>query len=376
MKKPVCKYLAPAGDFSGYGEASRNYICALDSVGVNVVTEICSYSNNKENFFGESYRLAKNLEGQAVPYDIKIVHVPCDAYLRYMEPCKYHIGHLFWETDRMSPEWVWNCNLMDEIWTGSEFNKQAFERSGVTKPIKVFPQAIDVGLAEEAYTPWKVPKFKGFLFYSIFQWIERKNPRALVKAYLNEFDARDSVGLLIKSYKDKFTEKERKDIIEEIWKWREELDKKDFPPIFLNTELMEKEDVFRIHSTGDCFVLPHYGEGWGLPIAEAVLFGKPAIATNRGGVHNWLTKECYYPLTFKEVNVSNMEFAPWYKTDQMWAEVDVSELQAKMRYVFEHRKEAKETGQRGQGFVKANFSFEAVGRMLKDRLIDIQKSLK
>ena len=371
-----CKYVSPAAAFSGYGDASRGYICALNEVGVELTTEIVFYDQNKNNYFGESFNIAKSLENKDIKYDIKIIHVPCDSYLKHLEPCKYHIGHLFWETDKMSPEWVWNCNLMDELWTGSEYNKQAFERSGVKCPIYVFPQAIDVTMPNRNLSKWEIPGHEGFLFYSIFQWIERKNPKALIEAYLKEFNKNDKVGLFIKTYIERFTVSEKERIIAKIWEWKRMFNKDNAPPIYINVELMDSIDVFRIHKTGDCFVLPHRGEGWGRPLAEAMLMGKPVIATNCGGIHDWLTRETYFPLTYNKVNVFNMEFAPWYRNNQKWADVNVGELQNKMREVYEDREMAKKTGKRAQDFVKSDFSYEAVGRRLKDRLNDIQKMLE
>ena len=376
MGKLAVKYVGPIQSFSGYGEANRTFIRALSEVGIDVTTQTLYYDNNKINFFGKDYEFIKTLENQPLNYDIKIIHIPCDSYVKHLEPCKYHIGHLFWETDRMSPEWAWNCNLMDEIWTGSEFNKKAFERSGVKVPIWIFPEAFDMAMVNVPFEKWEIPGHEGFLFLSIFQWIQRKNPKALISAYLSEFGVEEKVGLVIKTYKDKFGDLERNQISEQIWQWKRDLGKIKGPPIYLNVELMEKTDVFRLYETADCFVLPHRGEGFGRIIAEALAMKKPVIATNLGGVHDWLTKECYYPLSYKEVGVFGMDFAPWYRRDQKWAEVDVNKLRQKMRYVFEHREEAKETGMRGYQFVKDNFSYEAVGRMMKDRLIDIQKMLE
>lgn len=367
------KYVGPMSDYSGYSEANRNYVRALQKAGVNVTTQIFSYSNNQINMFGESFRTVKSLENKDIKYDIKVVHVPCDSYLKHLEPGKYHIGHLFWETDRMDPAWVWNCNLMDEIWTGSSSNKKAFEKSGVKIPIFVFPQAIDVGFAKKR-KKWKIKGVnkKTFLFFSVFQWIERKNPKTLIEAYLKEFKKSDNVGLLIKTYKEKFTKNERREIFNEIAAWKQNIGLDEAPPIYLNVEFMDKEDVWRIYETGDCFVLPHRGEGWGIPTVEALLFGKPVIATQAGGVYDWLTKECYYPLASREVKVKGMEWAPWYKSNQRWREINVGEVRTAMRQVYKNREEAKQKGKMGRFFVKENFSFDGVGRMLRARLEEIQ----
>jgi len=274
------KYVGPLSSYSGYGEANRTFVAALHSVGVDITTQIIHYDNNRTNYFGKEYELVQGLENSAINYDIKIIHVPGDSYLKHLEPCRFHIGHLFWETDSMSPEWVWNCNLMDEIWTGSEHNKKAFEKSGVRVPIWVFPETMDMELNLDKYKKWEIPNHEGYLFYSIFQWIERKNPQALVKAYLEEFNQDEGVGLLIKTYKDKFTHKEKSEIMAQIDAWKGEVGKPrdKQPPIYVNVELMDKVDVFRIHKTGDCFVLPHRGEGW-------CVLPKTKIHTNKGLVN-------------------------------------------------------------------------------------------
>ena len=198
QQKVNVKYTGPFGDPSGYGEANRNAIAALNAVGVSITTQRVTYSKGEIDY-GFTYELAQKLEGNPIEYDIKILHVPSDGYLQYLEPAKYHIGHLFWETDGMSKEWVWNCNLMDEIWTGGHIHKENFLKAGIKVPIKVFPQAIEADI--KVLRPIRVVHRSGFLFYSVFEWIERKNPKALLKAYWEEFQNDTDVTLLLKVYK-------------------------------------------------------------------------------------------------------------------------------------------------------------------------------
>jgi len=381
MSKISAKYCGCWDAVSGYGSANRNFIMALDTVGVELTTQRVSYSKNYgESFYGETYKLAQEKEGKAINYDIKIIHIPCDSYLRYLEPCKYHIGHLFWETDRMSPEWVWNCNLMDEIWVGDNFHKEAFEKSGVKRPVWVFPQPVNTEMTDRKIKRFMLKGVKDasndhFLFYSIFQWIERKAPKILLTAYWQEFANEKNVGLLLKTYKERYLPEEKKELLDQIRLWKSELNQATYPPVYFYSEFDDVDDVFRVHQTGDCFVLSHRGEGWSRCIAEAMVMGKPVIATQLGGIHDFLTKETYFPLKWKPINVFNMDWAPWYRKDQKWAEPDMGELRRLMRFVYENQGEAFQTAKRGQEFVKRNFSYEAVGRMLKDRLIDIQKMI-
>lgn len=373
LPRVTCKYCGPFGDYTGYGEANRNAIAALVDSGVEVTTERVIYTGSRLEY-GEKYELASKLEGKPLDYKIKIIHVPSDGYIRYLEPTKYHIGHLFWETSSLSRAWVWNCNLMNEIWTGGEYHKECFRKAGVKVPIYVYPQAINTEVAVEK--PFTVPGHKGYLFYSIFQWIERKNPKGLLEAYWEEFAGNDNVSLLIKTYGLNMEYKSFDKIRTDIAKWKSESKLKTFPKLFIYFELISSADIMRFHATGDCFVSAHRGEGWGIPQVEAMLTGNPIISTNLGGVHEWLEDgKNAYLLNYKMGNVFNMEFAPWYGQDQTWAEPDKDELKAKMRFVYDNPDKARDVGREAQKFVKDKFSYRTVGEQMKERLMEIQRTL-
>jgi len=371
-EKISVKYAGPFGDFTGYGEANRNAIRALVEAGVDVVTERVTYTT-QEYAHGKSYEIAADREGSSSEYDIKIIHVPSDGYLRFLEPNKYHIGHLFWETDSLSKTWVWNCNLMNEIWTGGDWHKENFRRAGVRVPIYVFPQAIDT--APILYKPFEVPQHKGYLFYSIFQWIERKNPEALLKAYWSEFQGVDDVSLLIKAYGVDLSPEEFGRIKSEIKRWKAELEFESYPKTLLFTEMLTRKDMMRLHITGDCFVSAHRGEGWGIPQVEAMSVVNPIISTGLGGVHEILSKKNSLLVNFTWSNVKNMDFAPWYGAEQRWADVDERDLRNKMKWVYENQEKAKGIGVAAKHFVNENLSYRVVGKQMSDRLFEINKKL-
>lgn len=362
------KYTGFFDAYSGMGNACRNYIHALATTGIPLTTELAP--NLSTTFdLGAPHKTAQYLHGKNINYNIKILHVTPDMILKYLEPMKYHIAHFFWETDKLPPQHVWALNLVDEIWTGSEWSKKVFKKSGVKTPIYVFPQPVE--------TNKDVPKFHvvnkpDFMFYSIFQWIERKNPRGLLEAYWKEFEGDDNVGLMIKTYKEKFTAEERLDIINTIRDWKKELQLSHYPQVHLYTEIMTKDDVLKFHSTGDAFVSAHRGEGWGVPIAEAMSLRKPVIATNLGGVCEYIPTDLWYPVDYRIIPIFNMEWIPFYLNDQKWARPTESDLRAKMRAVYENKDLAKETAKKAQKFVEKNMSFEAVGKLLKERLESIQ----
>lgn len=364
------KYTGPARDYSGYGEANRNDIGALHTAGVQVKTELPSYVRDSAEF-GRLGRLAVELEGNNIGYEYQILHTTPDQFKRHTEEGKYHIGRVFWETDRLPQDFAEPCKDLEEIWTGSQFNADAIRAAGVDVPIYVIPEAIDTDIGE--VKPYKMDA-PGFKFYSIFEWTERKNPRELLTAYWQEFENVDGVALIIKTYVDNFSIEKRQEIKQQIRKLKNQLGLKKYAPVYLYLDLMDRHQVYRFHASCDAFVSAHRGEGWGVPQMEAMLMGNPIISTNVGGIHEYLTDgedALLVPAQMVKI-IANTRNPRWYMPDMRWAEIDHDALRQKMRWVFEHQTEAKEIGLAGQKTTTQRFSLATVGAEMRARLIKIE----
>lgn len=360
------KYAGYLSAPSGMGEAARNYIASLSEAGVHLVSEfVPNLSLSKD--LGKAYRICRETQDSPITYDTKIIHTTPDVVRQHMEPMKYHIFHLFWETDRLPKWWVWELNhSVDEIWTGSLWNKRVFEKSGIKLPIYVFPQAIPTEITQAA--PFKIKNHQGFLFGAVFQWIQRKNPKALLHAYWKEFEHTDGVGLLIKTYKERFSSEEAQQIMDEIRSWKKDLHLSRYAPVYFCKNPLSKQDMNRLYSTIDCFVSSHCGEGWGIPIAEAMLAGKPVISTNLGGIHEYLPEKLWFPCSYEMGPVHDMDWVKWYEKDQRWGEIDEACLMRQMRSAFDFPERAKEKGKMAQEFVQSTFNYATVGKAMKERL--------
>ncbi len=369
----IC-YLAPCFDYSGYGEANRHFIMALDTAGVEVQVEPVTYCIDTADF-GKIGQRCRELVENKLEYRIKVLHITPDQYKKHMEPGKYHIGHLFWETSKLPKAFADGCNMMDEIWTGSETNAEAIRNSGVNVPVLVFPQPIEIDRpAQKPYTLMDTDP-DTFVFYSIFEWSERKNPVALIQAYLQEFTNKENVVLLIKTYIGNFQPDKMRFIRTELRKLRARFGEGG-ARILLYPYLMDRSQIDRLHATGHAYVTAHRGEGWGIPIVEAMLSANPVITTGYNGVNEYLTPETAWVLPFQMVRVQNMERnSQWYEENQKWADVSVDDLRAAMREVYMKPEHAEAVGLRAQDFVIENFNFAAVGAKLKERLEVIERKL-
>lgn len=367
------KYCGPALDYSGYGEANRHDIGALTAAGIDVIGEYTRHCLEIAEF-GELGALAQECATK-VPdqYQIKILHTTPNIYGRFIEPGKYHIGRVFWETDKLPPDFARGVAMVDEIWTGSEFNAQAIRNAGINKPIYIIPEAIQT--PAPSLEPFIVPNVEDFKFYSVFEWTERKNPLALLEAFWREFENTPGVSLTLKTYIDNFTPERRQAIRSKFTAFRSQLKLADTPPVYLYTNLLNRSEMYRLHATFDCYVSAHRGEGWGIPQMEALLMGNPVISTNCGGIHEWIEDGAYL-IPCSMVPVSNVDRNDiWYLPDQKWAEVNITELRAAMRDVFEDRVIAFQKAAIGQRTVINRFSLPAVGEVMRDRLETITKQL-
>ncbi len=366
-------YLGPLKDYSGYGEANRHFVAALDAAGVNVIPQLVSYTTEFSDFGPLGARIEPWFE-RTDPYRIKILHTTPNVFKRHLEPGKYHIAHFFWETDQVPADFANGLDLVDEIWTGSKANEDAIRKAGVHKPVYIIPQPVDLELEEQE--PYSIGDFNGQLFYSIFEWTDRKNPQELLQAYWEEFQAGENVGLLIKTYFRDFNLVNKRMIRHQIEQLKARSGLRKFPPIFLYLDLMDRKHIQRLHQTGDVYVTAHRGEGWGVPQVQAAVAGKPMIATAYAGCHEYFTQDTAHLIDYTMVPVRGMDHSSmWYSSDQNWADVDHAMLRQAFRDCYERPANAKEMGARARALVADRFSFGRVGELMRKRLAEIEASL-
>lgn len=368
------KWISASLDNSGYASCSRKYITGLlNSRKINLTLTNISFetiTSNHQTYFKkiEPY-LNKNLDTK-----IQVIHLTPDNYIQYDLSKHYTIGYTTWETDKLPPKWVDYINLCDEVWVPSSWNKECFIKNGVNKPIYIIPHIVNTSNLENINLINIGVNSSSYLFYSIFQWIERKNPLNLLKAYLTEFNPEDNVALLLKTYRVNSSLKEQEIIKNQIAAFKQSLQLSYYPPIIFFGDIMTSDDIKALHKTGDCYVSFHRGEGFGLTIAEAMGYAKPVIATNYSGNTDYMNKENSFLIDYQLSPVFGMIF-PNYDGKQIWAEPNVVDLKNQMRYCYENKQIANEKGKRAQEFVQQTLNEEKIINLIINRLNEINKTI-
>jgi len=370
----VC-YTGPFGDASGYGEATRNFIRALHEAGANIKTEKVEFTT--VTYEGKNKQIAEDLSDREVDYKVKIIHTTPDVYAQYMEKDTYNIGHLFWETDKLPSGWEVHCNKMDEIWTGTDLNKKAIVSSGVTVPVTVIPQAIET-IPLEAQ-PFIVPGIEesDLVFYSIFDWNDRKDPRTLLRAFWKQFKGHDDVKLIIKTHVASHDREGQKKILADIAAWKAEFPWKDKPKVAICTKVLTDEEKHRFHETGNVFVSSHRGEGWGLPQVEALVHKNAVVSTSLGGVHEYLNTKQYYPIKFELIDIKKV-YNKYYEPGMKWGQASEEHLQEQMSKIYEYHTTpskkfvlAAKAGS-GRNLITSIFNYKSIGIKMINRIEEIE----
>jgi glycosyltransferase involved in cell wall biosynthesis len=287
-------YVGVYRDPTGWGQAARDYILALDAAGVDVVPRPLKLDPHQAKL---PDRIRELEAGSSRGCDVVVQHVlphQMDYNGRML-----NVGLYATETsDFKSSAWAERVNAMDRAVVINRQSKAASEASGVTVPVSVVPHACDVTRYQKSYDCpdlLKPHKDRGeFLFYTVGEFTPRKNLVALLKAFHLEFDPDEPVGLVIKASRPGLSPAECRRAVEGLCEEVKRGLKLHGGPEHYKQEVVITDRVtdhvmLRIHAGCDCFVQPSRGEAWSIPAFDAMAMGRTPIVTACTGYLDYLS---------------------------------------------------------------------------------------
>lgn len=350
----------------GLGEVARNHLSVLQHLGVSTSVQDASFITHQRK---EALELKNQATENIHPVNLVCINAPeikhfIERFGASYFRTKYNIGSWWWEVEDLPSEWQREFYRFDELWVGTKFIKTNFDKVAPIPVHVVQPYVVPLQATPCREVLGFKPEEFVFLFaFDYFSCFERKNPVAIVKAFKRAFkDENARVKLLIKTTNaDKFKTK-AESLQREAGEDRR---------IVLLDKYCSKSELNDMIASCDAYVSLHRTEGFGLPIAEAMLLKKPVIATGWSGNLDFTTAENSLLVQYG-FSVNQEDYGP-YKVGMRWAEPDVEHAAKLMRVLYEDQAHARLLGERGAATVQELFGRDAVACAISARLESISR---
>ena len=370
---PKVLYISHMNENSGWGQAARDYILAMDAVGIDVVPRSIKMGNPTAII---PERIKTLQEKSSVGCDVVVQHV-LPHLMDYNGRFKKNIALYITETmgwyhsgwndliNRLDAAWVPNLDMLDEA-----------TENDVRIPVSYIPHACDITRYTRSYNRLEIEPTNGnFVFYTIGEFNRRKRLPALIQAFHREFTKNEPVSLVIKTNK---TGHQPKQLFDEVNKLCTEVkrayklhpDENQYHDEIVIPQFLPEDELFGLHTLGDCFILPSFGEAWSIPTFDAMAMNKYVIAGNFGGPATFLRQYSAlgkgYLLDADAVPVTGMyDTFPNLNTGrEMWWSVCINHMQECMRDAYNRTRKPFMTGLE----CAKEFSYEKVGEMILKEL--------
>jgi glycosyltransferase involved in cell wall biosynthesis len=263
------------GNYTGYGVYTRGLWEALQRYKApNLEFKFTEFRDSAS--FSQAIRDVGEYKGAVKNIWLQVG--PGDQFLKYFSGEK--ISYTMYEASELPSGWSEGLNRADRVFTPSVWGKEVMQRNGVQND-KIF--VVPGGVDAEAFNFWgpqlDLPK-EPFKFLMVGKYEVRKGYDETLRAFKETFNDDPNVLLLLKatSFVDGDAVKQIQMKIAELGVSQAKL-----VDGAIKTHLMAA-----LYRSCDCLIFPSRGEGWGLPLIEAMAAGLPVLTTNCSGQSEFL----------------------------------------------------------------------------------------
>jgi hypothetical protein len=402
MNKPVFAISSPHDTYSGYGARARDIIKSiinLNKYDVKLIPQrwgstawgFCDH--NPEWTYLNDYVLKTNL---TIKPDIWMqITIPNE----FQPVGKYNIGVTAGiESTLCKAEWIEGLNRMNINWVSSNFSKQTFENTKyekrnkqtnvvegfvqLEKPIEVVFEGINLDVYKDI-EPKEIKTIdlsnikESFCYLFVGHWMggdfghDRKNVSLLIKSFYEIFKNKpQKPALILKSSIGVESYISRDEILDRIKIIRESVNSTDLPNIYLiNGEFSDEEmNELYNHSKIKAMVSFTKGEGFGRPLLEFSLTGKPIIASGWSGHTDFLKTNMSTLIPGELENVHPSAANDWLIKESKWFKPSTIEIGRHLKDCYVKYKEYVPGGKKQKQYSKSNFSFEKMQELISSIL--------
>ena len=395
MSKPLAVVSCPLDTYSGYGARARDFVKALIALDKYEVKTLSQRWGNTR--FGY---LADHNEDLLSSTIIPQLPKKPDLWIQITVPNEfqavgnYNIGVTAgMESTLVHQTWLEGCNRMDLILTSSKHSLDVFKGTRyemkeknsdkivktimLEKPVEILLEGADLTkyFAEptNAFDLSSVQESFNYLF--VGHWMQgnigqdRKNVGYMIKAFLETFkNKQNAPGLILKTQQvgSSLLDKER--ILDKIDSIRKTVKGK-LPNIYLITGELTDEQINQLYNNPKVKAMISFtkGEGFGRPLLEFSLTGKPIIASAWSGQVDFLDKDKAVLIGGSLTNVdASAAVKDMILAESKWFTPDDGQVGNALTKVFKKYKDFVRPAKQLKNVNKKNFSFEKMVEILKE----------
>jgi glycosyltransferase involved in cell wall biosynthesis len=360
MSKPFLLYQAPISTRSGYGDHARDLLFSLRELNIYDIKIVSTRWGNTPM---DQLNPENEFDKWAIDNIVSEIHQQPDVYIQMTVPNefrkvgKYNIGVTAGiETTVIPKDWVDGCNRMDLVIATSEHSKegilgtvyteknretqQIIAEHRVTTPVEVLFEGADYNEIKGIDKLDKVKENFAFLF--VGHWLQgdtyhdRKDVGGMIQTFLSAFAKTkgEKPALILKTSSAGFSIRDREEMLRKIDRIASTV--RSDASIYLLHGDLSNEDMWKLYNDDKIIAMISFthGEGFGRPLLEFSLTGKPVIASNWSGHTDFLTQKGSVLLDGELKNVHDSAANQFLMKESQWFYVNYSNAAIKLTEVF------------------------------------------
>jgi glycosyltransferase involved in cell wall biosynthesis/predicted Zn-dependent protease len=273
-----------------------------------------------------------------------------------------------WEYGHLPQAWVAQAANVDEFWVPSPLVRHMYVDSGIApEKVRVVPNGVDSAKFHPSAKPLKLATKKKFKFLFVGGTIHRKGPDVLLEAFTRTFTAADDVCLVIKDFGGDscYQGQTAEAAIKAIQK------NPNAPEILYLKEELSSEQMPSLYTACNCLVLPYRGEGFGMPVLEAMSCGVPVIVTAGGATDSFVSVECGWKIPAQGMRL-NGRIGDIALVKSGWLlEPSKAHLMAAMKAAAANPADCRKCGDAGRCVVERRFDWNDIAAAVSHRLKEL-----
>ena len=394
--KPLCIVSCPIDTFSGYGARSRDFVKSLLKLKNNewdIFIMPQKWGDTPQNFLAPDddlrslFRTSQQFNGRQPDIWVQIT-IPSE----FQPIGRYNIGVTAGiESTAYPGDFIEGFNRMNMNLVSSEHSRKValttkYEKidkstnkvvsvTQLEKPLEVLFEGLDLNTFFKKPTKTNILKDipEEFCFLYTGHWLpghfgeDRKNVALLIKTFLETFkgSGRKKPALVLKTNMVNYSLLDRETVIRQINRIRDMVSG-NLPNIYLLHGEVTDEEMNKLNNDPKIksFVSFTKGEGYGRPLAEAAITGKPVIVSNWSGQTDFINPEYNILIGGELKQVHESSANDFLLKESHWFNINTDIASRAMKDVFKHYKKYWEKSRKQTQYLKDNFSFDKMTEKL------------